>query len=73
MDKKDKALLKEGLQDLFYELVAFAIISLVYGLLLMIIWNGTLSIIFTNIPPINYWQSVSLFVFVQVLLNKIGK
>ena len=29
MDKKDKALLKEGLQDLFYELVAFAIISLV--------------------------------------------
>ena len=71
MNEKDKALLKEGIHDLFVQLAAFAIVGLLYGYVLMLIWNGTFIALFDSLPKINYWQSVSLFVFVRLLIGKV--
>jgi len=56
------------------ELVFILIISLILiGLLswgTMALWNGLLVAIFPNVPTINYWMALLLYVFLSFIFHK---
>jgi hypothetical protein len=49
----------------------FAIISVVFGLAVMLLWNWLFPAIF-GLPRINYLQAVGLFVLFRILFSGIG-
>lgn len=55
------------------DLIAFVIVALLYGYILMSIWNGIAPATFSGVNPINYWQGVGIFVFFRLLIGKIGE
>ena len=55
------------------DFIAFVIVALLYGYILMLIWNGIAPEVFPGVNPIGYWQSVGIFVFFRLLIGKIGE
>jgi hypothetical protein len=49
----------------------FAVISSVFGLAVMLLWNWLLPAVF-NLPKIDYAQAIGLFVLTRVLFSGIG-
>lgn len=65
--------LGEMIKGAAIDLIAFVIVALLYGYILMSIWNGIAPAIFSGVNPINYWQGVGIFVFFRLLIGKIGE
>lgn len=65
--------LKETMKDAAIDFIAFVIVALFYGYILMLIWNGIAPVTFPGVNPIGYWQGVGIFVFFRLLIGKISE
>ena len=55
------------------DFIAFVIVALLYGYILMSIWNGITPATLPGVNPIGYWQGVGIFVFFRLLVGKISE
>jgi hypothetical protein len=67
------ASLGEVVKSAATDFIAFVIVALLYGYILMSIWNGIAPATFPGVNPIGYWQGVGIFVFFRLLIGRISE
>jgi len=65
--------LGEVIKSAATDFIAFVIVALLYGYILMSIWNGIAPVTFPGVNPIGYWQGVGIFVFFRLLIGRISE
>ena len=65
--------LGEVIKSAATDFIAFVIVALLYGYILMLIWNGIAPATFPGVNPIGYWQGVGIFVFFRLLIGRISE
>ena len=65
--------LGEAIKVAAMDFIAFVIVALLYGYVLMSIWNGIAPATFPGVNPIGYWQGVGIFVFFRLLIGRISE